>query len=375
MKLIIFIFAFMLLTASISLAKGLEITEIDAYVDYDEAYTYRIEHVGRKNSASVPVSNNSKIDADILPGSNVTFTIRIENSFQGEEPDLRGVFATVTIEDIDDGADLVEESSNFDLEPGNDQRVDIKFEIPLDVEAGAYNVVIFADSEDRNGTQYSAEINLRLEVKKQSHDIRIIRVSLTPSIIDCERKAKLTAEITNAGSNAESQVALEFESSALGVSSIDKNVLLEASNEASDEEKSYTKTLNMDVPRSVKAGTYPIFINLYWKDIALFDQKVAELVVRDCSSSGSYEPELDSPNTQEGDQENGGEDESGTVIVPDIVPDDEKMAGQKGESQKGELIIATKETPALNLILGSMLLGGAVIIVLAALAAIGYLKI
>lgn len=362
MKLIIFALAFMLLASLISLAKGLEITEIDAYVDYDEAYTYRIEHVGRKNSASVPVSNNSKIDADILPGSNVTFTIRIENTFQGEEPELRGVFAAATIEDIDDGADLVEESLDFDLKPGNDERVDIKFEIPLDVEAGAYNVVISADSEDRNGTQYSAEINLRLEVKKQNHDIRIIKVLLNPSIIDCERKAKLTAEITNAGSNAESQVALEFESSVLGVSSIDKNVLLEASNEASDEEKSYTKTLNMDVPRSVKAGTYPIFINLYWKDIALFDQKVAELVVKDCGSSGLYVPE----NTQEGDEEN----EAVTIIGPD----DEKMASQKGEFQKGELIIATKETPALNFILASMLLGGAVIIVLAMLATLGYLQ-
>ncbi|MEK6730319.1 MAG: hypothetical protein AABY76_09910, partial [Planctomycetota bacterium] len=82
-------FAFMLLTASISLAKGLELTEIDAYVDYDEAYTYRIEGVDRKNSASVPVANNSKIDADVLPGSDVTFTIRVENTFQGEVVGLR----------------------------------------------------------------------------------------------------------------------------------------------------------------------------------------------------------------------------------------------------------------------------------------------
>jgi hypothetical protein len=365
MKLTSFIFAlfaFMLLTASISLAKGLEITEIDAYVDYDEAYTYRIEHVNRKNSASVPVSNNSKIDADILPGSNVTFTIRVENTFQGENPDLKGVFAMATIEDIDDGADLAEESIDFDLEPGNDERVDIKFEVPLDVEAGIYNVIIEADGEDRNGTQYSAEINLRLEVKKQSHDIRLTKVSLNPSIIDCDRKSKLTVQITNVGSNAEGQVALEFSSSDIGVSSIDKNIFLESSNEASDEEKVHTKTLNIDAPQSVKAGAYPIFINLYWKGIALFDQKIAELVVRDCGSA-LYEPE----NAQEGP---GGENEAVTIIGPD----DEKGATQKEGIQKEELIIATKETTVPNFILASLIFGGVMIIVLAVLAVIGYLR-
>lgn len=365
MKLITFMLAFMLfmlLTAPISLAKGLEITEIDAYVDYDEAYTYRIEHVGRKNSASVPVTNNSKIDADVLPGSNVTFTIRIENTFQGEDPKLRGVFATVTIEEIDDGADLVEESLDFNLEPGNDERFDVRFEVPLDVEAGTYNVIISADGEDRNESQYSAEINLRLEVKKQNHDIRLTKALLNPSIIDCDRKAKLTAEITNAGSNPENQVALEFISGDIGISSIDKEILLEASNEASEDEKTYTKTMSIDVPRSVKAGNYPIFINLYWKSIALFDQKIAELVVRDCGSA-LYEPE-NAHDAHEGPEEENG---ASAIIAP--MPDDEKMA-----IQEGELIIATKEMPASNFILASMLLGGTLIVILAALAAIGYLR-
>jgi len=370
MKLIAIMFAFMLLTALISLAKGLDITEIDAYVDYDEAYTYRIEGVARKNSASVPVANNSKIDVDILPGSNVTFTIRVENTFQGKDPDLRGVFAAVTIKDIDDGADLAEESLDFDLEPGNDERVDIKFEIPLDVEAGAYNVIIEAEGEDRNETQYRAEISLRLEVRKQSHDIRITNVLLNPGITGCDRKARLTAEITNAGSNPESQLALEFKSSELEVNSIDKNIFLESSDEASEEEKTYTKTLNIDVLQSIKAGTYPFFINLYWKEIALFDQKIAELVVRDCSSSGFYGAENNEEGSQEGAEEG---NEAVTIIGPDDE-NDEKSAGREGESQKGELIIATKETRALNFILAAMLLGGAVIIILAALAVIGYLR-
>ena len=168
MRQIFFLLLFIILIAGSSLAAGLEITEIDVNVDYDEAYTYRVENRDRIDSASVPVANSTKIGADVLPGSNVTFTIRVENTFQGEDPDLRGVFATLTIEEIDDGADLEEESIDFDLEPGNDERVDIKFPIPLDVDAGTYNVIMEAEGEDRNGTSYSTKLELKLEVKSKA---------------------------------------------------------------------------------------------------------------------------------------------------------------------------------------------------------------
>src|SRR3989338_990846 len=160
MRLIIFALVFIILMAPDILAAGLKITEIDFNVDYDEAYTYSIEGRDRKDSGSVSIANDSKIDADILPGSSLTFTVRVENTFQGEDPKIRGVFVTTTIEDIDDGADLDEESLDFDLEPGDDYRFDVKFPMPLDVEAGAYNVVIEAEGEDRNETSYNTEVNL-----------------------------------------------------------------------------------------------------------------------------------------------------------------------------------------------------------------------
>ncbi|MBI4154044.1 hypothetical protein HY501_01795, partial [Candidatus Woesearchaeota archaeon] len=301
------------------------------------------------DSASVPAANGSKIDADVLPGSNVTFTIRVENTFTGEDPEIRGVFATISIEEIDDGADLDEESLDFDLEPGADYRFDVKFHVPLDVDAGTYNTVIEAEGEDRNETLYRTELMLKLEVKKQSHDIRISNILLNPSIIDCERKAKLTAEIVNAGSNPESQVALEFKSGNLGINSFDKDIALESSDEASDEEKTHTKSLNIEVPSFLNAGTYPIFISLYWKNFVLFDQKTVDLVVRDCL--GAVQQPKDTDKKQE------------TVIV--IQPEGEAISG----------ISASTESASLNTpILVFMLAGGIAIIVLAILAVFGYLR-
>ena len=357
MRIVVFLLVFMNLLASGILAAGLQISEIDVHVDYDEAYTYRVENRGRIDSASVAVANNSRINADVLPGSNVTFTVRVENTFKGEDPDIKGVFATITIEDIDDGADLEEESIDFDLAPGDDNREDVKFSIPLDVDAGTYNAILEAEGEDKNGTSYRTEVKLKFEVKKQGHDIRITKVLLNPSTVDCDRRAKLTAEITNAGSNSENQVALEFKATSLGVNSYDKNIFLESSDEASEEEKTHTKTLNIEVPSFFQAGKFPILVNLYWKNFVLFDQKTVDLVVKDCASS--------SVKTQT-KQEEKKENEKVTVIQP------------KEEEKKqipNELITTTQETSVFkDPILISVILGGFIVAVLAAIVAFGYLK-
>ena len=348
MKHAVFMFTLMILVAPAILAKGLEITEIDVHVDYDEAYTYRLENKDRIDSTSVSITNDSKINVDVLPGSNVMFTVRVENTFQGQDPKLRGVFATITIEDIDDGADLEGESIDFDLEPGDDERVDIKFSIPLDVDTGTYKVIMEAEGEDRNETSYNTRLNLKLEVKKQSHDIRITKILLNPSVADCDRKAKLTAEIMNLGSNAENEIALEFKSGNLGINSFDRNIFLESSADAGEEEKMHTKTLNIEVPSFFKAGTYPIFVNLYWKNFVLFDQKTVDLVVRDCISI---------PNETE-------------VIKP---KEEIEKAGE--ESKQQEIITATKEASILNSpILFTISLGGVIITILIILVVVGYLR-
>ena len=283
MRLIISALVFAILIASTASAAGLKITEIDYHIDYDEAYTYRVERRDRIDSGSVSPTNNSKIDADLFPGSNITFTVRVENTFPSGGPTIKGVFASMIIEEIDDGADLEDESLDFDLEPGDDYRYDLEFTMPLDVDSVSYNVVLEAEGEDKNNTLHQTLLILKMGVKKQSHDIRIIRTLLNPEVVSCDRKAKLTAEIMNLGSNIENQNALEFKSDILGINSIDKDIALESSDEASEEEKVYTKSLNFEVPNSLKTGAYPLFVNLYWKNFVLFDQKELELIVKDCN--------------------------------------------------------------------------------------------
>src|SRR3989344_1737542 len=322
MKIVIIMAILALLAAQYASAQGLKITEVDASVDYDDAYAYRLDRNDRKDSVSVPIANNSNIDLDVFPGSNVTITTRVENELEGDDSDINGVFVNVIIEEIDDGGDFEEDSLDFDLESGNDYRFDTKFSIPLDVDAGTYNVILEAEGSGKNDLDYTTELRLKLQVRKQSHDMRITRLSLTPSVLSCDRKSKLSADIMNLGTNREDQIGLEFKSSSLGVSSVERDIVLESSDEASLEDRTHTKTYNIELPSFFKAGTYPIVINLYWKNFVFFDQKTADLIIRDCGPAVNPDEEPDVKVTNASNlthQENGQAEKSpgqGVVIAP-----------------------------------------------------------
>jgi hypothetical protein len=284
MKIFIFSFIFALLIAINASSLGLEITEMRVTVDYDEAYTYRLENRDREN-IQLNILNNSKIGVEILPGSNVTFKMTFANTFSSNGPDIKNVFATLTIEEADDGDDLEAESDEIDLDSASEQRVDVKFEIPLDIDQGTYDLTIGLEGEQgENRTFINPFYNMALEIKKDRHDLRIIDVSLRPKILECDRKTKLTAQIANLGLAKEDDVTLEFRVAGLSIESFDKDIVLESTNEDIDDGKTrHTKELNFAVPEFMKAGTYPVFINLYWKNLALFDRKTAALTVKDCN--------------------------------------------------------------------------------------------
>ena len=274
---------FIAVFSATALANGLSIKDARISVDYDEAYTYRLEHKDRLSSES-GLGNGSTIKAEILPGSAVTLTFWIENTFPNNGIDISGILPKVTIKDLDDDSDVEIEDSDIDLDAGNDARVDINFLIPLDADAITYDLLIEAIAE-KNNTDYDTEFLLKMPVRRQSHDIRITSASLNPGIIQCDRKIALSAKIANAGSSEEPDLALEFKSTALNINNYEDRIYLDSSDDASIEDRSFEKTINFEVPKFVKAGKYPVMVNLYWKKYILFDRKQVDLIVRDCETA------------------------------------------------------------------------------------------
>lgn len=344
----------LLLAPAVFASGGIAITQEEARIDYNEAYAYSFEHISTfkvnnkdlKNYANIPLTNGSRIDADIFPGSDVTFTIRVENSFGGDGPTLRSV-ARVRIEKIDDGSDLKEESADFELEPGNDNLADIKIKVPFIAKSGAYKTKIEVQGLGANKTLLTASTNSVLIVRQLGHDIRITNAVVEPSTLSCGRKSTLSAEITNVGSTAENQLALEFKSTALGINSADSGISLVSANDNTDLPRIYKKTFGIEVPKFFKAGTYPITVNLYWQNFILFDQKTIYLTVKDCSAAKQ-------PTTQ-------AKNETSPVIViqPPKIPK--------------EIVTSTQEVSILESpVLLSMFVGAFVIMILAVIALAGY---
>lgn len=358
-----FALIFLILIAPDSLASDLELTEIRVTVEYSKAYVYQVPYTNLRDKDRIDTfvtatNEPQRINADVFPGSNITFTVFVENKIAPGGPEIRNAFATITIEEIDDGADLFAESSEFVLERGEEERIDIKFELPLLVDERIYDVTIEVEGEDINHTIYEEIASLKLDVRKQLNDIRIKKVELSPEVISCDRKTSLAAQIMNLGSRDEDEVALEFRNSALGVKSVTQDIFLKNFAQVTEDVTSYTKTLDIELPSFFKSGAYPILVNLYWKNFILFDQKVVDLVVRDCNlvKPGMEQEKMPSKR------------EEVTLIQPEDKPEEEFQDGS---------VIATEEVSfSDSRLLFLISLGyGLVIIVIIALIAVAYLKI
>ena len=357
MRIVVFSLVFLLLVAASTLADGLKITRVDARVDYDNAYVYRLEQQEKLtlvNYALVPLTSDSKINVDVFPGSNLTFTITLENTFMQNTPEIRNIFTKVTIQGKGkNGEDLEETSTNFNLEPGNEIKLDVKFYIPFDIDSGTHNVLIKIEGIG-NHTSFETSVNSKIDIKKLGHDLRITKVSLEPSTLSCTRKTTLTAEIANAGSNNEDDVALEFKAPSLGFDSYDKGISLSASNEDPDKIK-HIKTAKIEVPAFFEAGKYPIFINLYYKNFVVFDQRIIDLNVKNCGS-GALKPASEQ-----------GSNESPVTVI---------QSAEETQIPPEGVVTSIESSSILNspILLPILLGNGFVIVALAALVVFGFVR-
>ncbi len=254
---------------------------------------------------------DEKID-EIKPGDIVKFIGDIENLYSDaddEDIDLEDVKITITIESIDDEGDedLEEEEDAGDIDPEKDESFSIEFEIPEDVEAEEYDVIIIVEGDDSEGATHFIEWKLvTLEVEKDRHDIWITKASVSPSKVSCSRDIKVNVELKNQGTDEEDEVVLRIENSALDIDYEDTSIP-EIDEGAYDEDTEYDKAYPFEIGDKVKAGTYPIKITVYYETDEHSDDQTIDLKVEKCE-----------------DEEEPEEDEEETVVIVSSPSDDEE---------------------------------------------------
>lgn len=232
---------------------------------------------GKKDSNLVA---GKKIDEPAQPGSSVDFILKIENLYTDEE-DMKfdNIEVEIIIEDIDDGDDLEDESEEFDLNPEEDRKETISFDIPLEVEEGDYAVRVKVKGEDENNTYHRIEWKLTLEVEKDKHDVIIKDISLSPSIITCDKDIGFGIEVMNIGRKDEDDVSIEITNTQLELDL--KETGIELDKDPDDDENSFKKTFYATLPEKLDEGTYPITYKVYYDD-KLSDTEREDLVVKGC---------------------------------------------------------------------------------------------
>ena len=251
---------------SVAEAKKLRITELDIKVD---------------GKTDKNLANGETIKREAKPQSEIEFEINVENGFTDEEDlKIEDIVIDISIKDIDDGDDINEESKEFSLNPEKDKKSTIKLKVPLEVDEEIYDVDIHVEGEDENGTKYEIDWTIYLEVKKDKHDIKIVKSNLDPSIVRCGKTVDLNTEIINLGRETEDEATIEITSSDLEFSFRKEDIELE---EGTGDNR-YSRKLSIAVPDNLKVGIYPIEISSYYDTTHLSDTKTINLEIQECKT-------------------------------------------------------------------------------------------
>jgi len=225
----------------------LNVKNIKVYVD------------GKKESGTD--ENGGKIN--VIPGSELELKISVENLYDKDDKiDIENIVIEGILESISDGKDLKDEASDFNLAPGRDKEVSLKFNIPLEVEEDNYDLTITVEGENENGFSYSKEIEFEVEVDKEKHDIIFNKLKFSNDNVECGKPAILEVDAVNFGINDE-DVKLAISNQELGIN-IRESFKLNKDPFAKD--NSFSKSYSIKLPANINPGTYTLFAGLSYGD-------------------------------------------------------------------------------------------------------------
>lgn len=270
-----------------------------------------------------------EIDIEFEPGDDVSFDLKLENLYSGDEReseiDIEDVEVTITIEDIDDGDEIDEESDSFDIDYDDDESVSLSFDIPYNAESGNYDVLIEIDAEDEEGNDQSFTREYELVVERENHRVKVLNANLMPSTISCDRKTELTFDMINIGDDDEDEVKVTVKNSALGINQMQSNLELDA--DPDDDDNEMEMTFNLEVGEDAAPGTYGIDIRTFFDTTKNSDFERVDLIVERCS-----EPEVDEEEEEEDDDEN----DTPVIITPEIPTDQDSDDMEEEEEAEAE---------------------------------------
>ncbi len=240
-----------------------------------EIYKVALEIDGDTRSLSA----GDTYEKDLKAGAPIKLTISVRNNFYSlQDIDINDVRVDVR----SSGALDVDETDDLnDLSYGDKDSISISTTIPSDAEDGdSYNINVKATGKDSYGAAHSSTYNVRLQVKRTSHEITIQDVSLTPQRIVCSGRATVNAQLKNTGRYNENKVHLLIENADLNLKQRFYDISL-------DKDDTIRKTYTFNIGNTTPAGQYDVILTSFYNTETDSDTQIATLTVEPCPSTAT----------------------------------------------------------------------------------------
>ena len=248
----------------------------DLFVQAENKLIVKRVRVTVKGGNSDTVRDGDKVK-NLKPSDKFDAEIEVQNKFSRDSDlDFRDVRVDMKSDDSD-----VDVDNDDSLNVGSDSTESIRFsslEIQDDARDGTARVTVTASGQDDNGALHGDKIEFRLEINRESHEIRIDSATISPSTILCEgdRTLRVDARVTNTGRNNENDVVIELDAPGLNFNE-KKNI------GDLDEDDSSAASFTVPVAKTVKPGAYQLTVNTYWEQTVKSATKLLNVVVADCA--------------------------------------------------------------------------------------------
>jgi len=239
------------------------------------------------------VVDGSRISQDAKPESKIQAKVTLRSKYtRTENVDIESIDITGTLVGVDDGDDIEETNDIERIRPDTTKSVTLNYQLPLKIDEGEYDLNLEIEVNDDNSTSYILPWRGRLEVDKKSHELVIRRADLSRPILECRRTATLDVEVMNFGSEDEDEVVLTVVNEDLSISTRDQFELVA---DAFDDQNSFVKRINLNLPMDFAANTYQVQVQAFRDINNLMAQKTVDVTVADCVQP---EPEVKRPEEQ-----------------------------------------------------------------------------
>ena len=210
---------------------------------------------------------------DLKPGDLVELSIIVESNYANK--------ANIDIEDVeidvtcDDDEDLNFDDDNVDvgdIGTKDSSEENINFDVEDDAVQNTVTCDLTTSGVDENGATHGGIIEgFGIEINRESHDIVIKDVRVSPSPLSCgDDSLQVSIDMINLGKRDEDEVGVQIQSIALGINDKISNLVL-------DEDDASTETFIVSIDENLADDKYAILVSTFYDNNKQTDSQVVQI--------------------------------------------------------------------------------------------------